>query len=114
MMPDHSPEPEPHPLARAFQRAALDLGEGSGHAHSKAMMRRVFVLARSFRKPSWFDAATPPRVDVSEYVQMLVMSEASEATADGFVTAFHALHSEHPYPVALYDPRVPARVGPQL
>jgi hypothetical protein len=101
------PEPllESHPLARAFERAYLDLGEGCGHTHSKAVMRRVFTLAKSFRKPAWFDAATPPRVNVPEYVQMLVMSEASDAEADAFVTTFHHQHRDHPYPVRLYDPR---------
>jgi hypothetical protein len=38
-------------------------------------------------------------------VQMVVMSEASDADTDAFITAFHAQHSEHPYPAALYDPR---------
>jgi hypothetical protein len=102
-MPKQPPEPEPCPLAGAFARAYQDIGEGCGHAHSKAVMRRVFVLAKSFRKPSWFDAP-PPRVSITEYVQMVVMSEASDAESEAFIAAFHAQHCEHPFPVALYDP----------
>jgi hypothetical protein len=63
---------------------------------------RVFVLAKTFRKPSWFDAPTPPpRVSVAEYIQMLVMSEASDTEADAFIATFHDQHREHPYPVSL-------------
>jgi hypothetical protein len=65
------------------------------------------MLSRSFRKPDWFDEPIPPPDDVhvTEYIQMLVMSEASVAEAAAFVVAFHAQHHDHPYPAALIDPR---------
>jgi hypothetical protein len=104
---DLTPEPEPTPLARAFDHIYLSADESFWRlpplARSKETMRRAFVLSRCFRMPR-LNAATHPHVQPGEYVTMAAFASASDAEIDACLADFHARYPDHPYPAALLDP----------
>jgi hypothetical protein len=106
-MPD-TPEPEPHPLARAFSHVYLSADEKywslPPRARSLETLRRLFAVSRSFRMPRRLHITTHPHVNPTEYVRMAALAGTSDADVDAFLADFHARHSDHPYAAALFDP----------
>jgi hypothetical protein len=106
-MPD-TPEPEPHPLLRAFDHIYLGADEAywdlPSRARSLETLRRVFGLARSFRLPRRLHISTHPRVDPSEYAVMAALAGAPAIDVEACVADFHTRHAGHVFPAALLDP----------
>ena len=99
--------PEPQPMRRAFDHVYLadaSLWDLPSRQRSKEVLRRVALLARSFRLPARLSIVTHSHACPTEYVRMAALAGASDADIDAFLVDYHAQHAQHPYPAALFDP----------
>jgi hypothetical protein len=109
-MPDCPPPAiaEPRPLQRTFDRAYLDADDDlwclPTRQQSLLLLRRVCVLARSFRMPQRLSMATHGHVVPSEYAIMARIADTPAAEMETRIRGFHDLYPGHPYPIELLDP----------
>jgi hypothetical protein len=107
-------EPEPAPLARAFDHVYLTADDRfwclPSQARSREALRRVFAVSKSFRMPPRLNVATHPHVRPAEYATLAALAGTPDAEIEACLIDFHARHAQNPYPAALLDPA--GRTGP--